>query len=121
RSDVLECFGKPGMEAAADLAGPADVHRPLARIEHDSRLLALETRRFGDRFDVEIFQPGAQRVLDLRETHPSREKDATVNVDFHAHAVLRSTPFEREEKDSTREARRATAKRGRTARAGAKS
>ncbi|MNC87566.1 hypothetical protein D3C83_32990 [compost metagenome] len=60
-----ECLFQLRVKIAADFAGPADVDRALAGIELDARLLALDAVSFRDRLDVEVFEPLAQRVLDL--------------------------------------------------------
>jgi hypothetical protein len=86
------------VEAAADLPAPADVDRALARVELDPGLLALDAVRLRDGIDVEILEPGTQRVLDLRQAYAPAEKDIAVNVDFQAHRCL---PFPKCGKNST--------------------
>jgi hypothetical protein len=75
------------MEAAADFPGPAYVDGALARVENEAGFLALAAGGFGERLDVEIFEPGAQGMLDLGQTHAPAEEDAAVHMDFYTHAV----------------------------------
>jgi len=72
--------------------GPADIERLLLGVEADAGLLAFETLRFRDRVDFKVFEPRAQRVLDLRQMHALAQEGGAVNVDFHAHA---KTPIRR--------------------------
>ena len=67
--EVVESFGETALEAAADFAGPADVHHALLQVEAEAGLFALEAVRVGDGVDVEVVEPRTQRLVDLRRPH----------------------------------------------------
>jgi hypothetical protein len=85
----MECFGEPRLEAAADFARPAEVHDAFLGIEGKARLLAFEAVSVGDRVDVEVIEPGAQRLVDLRRADTFAYENAAVHVDFGSHGKLR--------------------------------
>src|SRR5512134_3997130 len=75
-------------EGAADVAAPAELEQPLARIEHDPRLVLVDRVRVGERIFVDVLEPGLERRLDLRGGDAVAERDVAVDVAFDSHDAL---------------------------------
>ena len=89
RAQRLESFGQARLKAAADFAGPAHVERLFFYVEPYARLFALEALHFFDGVDFKVIKPRTQRVLDLRQVHAFAQECGAVNMNFHAHFLLR--------------------------------
>ena len=84
-AEVLERLLERGMEAAADLAGPADVEDQLLLVVLDAGLVGLEALHVGEAVGVQILEPRRERLLDLAPRHAFEDRNIGVDVDFVPH------------------------------------
>jgi hypothetical protein len=85
RAEILERALERGVEAAADLSGPADEQQQLLVVEAQARFFGLDALRVSERFGVEIVEPRRQRLLDLLLRYAFEDRDVCVDVYFHPH------------------------------------
>ena len=85
RADILNGCAQLVLKITADFTRPADVERALVRVVRDAGLLALQTVRIGQRFDIEVFEPRPQGLLNLFQAHAFAQKNRAVYVYFRSH------------------------------------
>jgi hypothetical protein len=84
-ADVFQRRIERRVEAAADLAGPADVEDQLLLVVLDAGLVGLEAFHVGDAVGIEVLEPGRERLLDLAPGNTFENGNIGVNVDFEPH------------------------------------
>src|SRR5207302_317630 len=83
--EVLERDIERRVEAAADLAGPADGEDQLLLLVLDARLVGLEAFHVAQAVGVEILEQRRERLLDLAPRDAFEDGNVGVDVDFMPH------------------------------------
>jgi len=91
------------MEAAPDLAGPADVEDQHLFVELEARLVLLEALHVAEPVGVEIFEQGREGLLDLAPRDAFGESDIGVRC-----TSCRMAKTSEGDADSTLKSRHAT-------------
>jgi hypothetical protein len=73
------------MEAAADLAGPADVEDQLLLVVLDARLVGLDALHVGEAVGVQVLEPRRERLLELAPRDAFENRNIGVDVHFMPH------------------------------------
>src|ERR1043165_6703382 len=85
RTEAAERGLKRAVEAAADLARPADGEQQLLLVELEARLVGLEALHVGEPVCVEVVEQRHQRLLDLPAGDAFENGNVGVQVNFVAH------------------------------------
>jgi branched-chain amino acid transport system permease protein len=87
--EVTAVLGVPvrRVEAAADLAGPADVEHQLLLVVLEAGLVGLDALHVGEAVGVEVLEPRRERLLDLALGDAFEDGNVGVDMDFVPHGV----------------------------------
>jgi len=85
RPDVLKRGFERAMEAAADLAGPADVEDEFLLVVLEAGLVLLEALQLRDAVGVELLEQRRERLLELAPRDALENRDVGVEMHFVPH------------------------------------
>src|SRR5260221_1863570 len=87
RADGLERGFECAVEAAADLAGPADVEDQFLLVELEARLVLLEALHIGEAIGVQVLEQRRERLLELPPRDAFENRDIGVGMYFVPHCA----------------------------------
>src|SRR5512138_1756430 len=84
-AEVLERGLERAVEAAADLAGPAEVQQQVLLVVADARLVGLQALHVGQAVGVQVFEQRRECLLELALGDAFENRYVRVDVDFEPH------------------------------------
>src|SRR5487761_2409944 len=88
RAERLQRFFDQFAEAAADIAGPADLQGLALRVEAEAGFVLVDAARVSEAVLVDVTKPWTQRGFHLGQAGLGPQRDGAVYVCFNAHSEL---------------------------------